>query len=76
LLASITMADDVGKQRLRPFLEAQINSGKIEGLQWLNHQKTKFRIPWWHGGKPDWKPDRGQIFKVHINLSTNDTHLV
>jgi len=58
------MAEDVSKQRLRPFLEAQINKGKIEGLFWLNEQKTKFRIPWYHGGKPDWKPYRGQIFKV------------
>jgi len=58
------MADDIGKQRLRPFLEAQINNGKIAGLCWMNNQKTKFRIPWWHGGKPEWNPECGQIFKV------------
>jgi len=58
------MSDDTGKQRLRPFLEAQINSGKIEGLRWLNDQRTKFRIPWFHGGKPDWSRERSQVFKV------------
>jgi len=61
---------DMGKQRLRPFLEAQINSGKIDGLRWLNESYTKFRIPWWHGGKPDWNPERGQIFKVRSNWYT------
>ena len=64
MLYSQVMTEDIGKQRLRPFLEAQINSGRIEGLRWLNDQKTKFRVPWWHGGKPDWNPERGQIFKV------------
>lgn len=53
-----------GKQRLRPWLEAQINSGEIPGLHWLNEDKTKFQIPWKHGGKQDWNPDSGRIFKV------------
>jgi len=65
-LSSQVMAEDMGKQRLRPFLEAQISGGRIEGLCWMNDQKTKFRIPWWHGGKPEWNPKHGQIFKVHI----------
>jgi len=60
------MMEDVSKQRLRPFLEAQINNGQIEGLRWINVQKTKFRIPWWHSGKPDWKVEHGQIFKVPV----------
>jgi len=66
-VVSQTMAEDMGKQRLRPFLEAQINGGRIQGLCWLNSEKTKFRIPWCHGGKPEWKPERGQIFKVIFN---------
>jgi len=64
-LSSQVMAEEMGKQRLRPFLEAQINNGRIDGLRWLNDEKTKFRIPWWHGGKPEWNPKHGQIFKVH-----------
>jgi len=60
-LFSVVMAEC---PRLRPFLKAQINSGRIEGLHWLNDQKTKFRLPWWHGGKPEWNPERCHIFKV------------
>lgn len=51
------------KQRLRPWLEAQISSGEIPGLCWVNDEKTKFKIPWKHGGKHDWIPDSGLIFK-------------
>jgi len=72
-LSSQVMADDMGKQRLRPFLEAQINNGRIEGLCWLNNQRTQFRIPWWHGGKPEWNPERSQIFKVPVlSVMAND----
>lgn len=63
------MGDDIGKQRLRPFLEAQINNGVIDGLRWMNAEKTKFRIPWWHGGTPQWNPERGQIFKVLVTMA-------
>jgi len=58
------MAENMGKQRLRPFLEALINGGKIQGLYWLNDEKTKFRIPWWNVAKPDQHPEHVQIFKV------------
>lgn len=55
-----------GKQRLRPWLEAQISGGEIPGLCWINDEKTKFKIPWKHGGKHDWIPDSGLIFKVRV----------
>jgi len=60
--------EDMGRQRLRPFLEAQINSGRISGLCWLDSSRTKFRIPWWHSGRPDWCAERSQIFKVWYGL--------
>ena len=50
------------KQRLRPWLEAQINGGLVPGLYWLDEDKTKFRISWKHSGKQDWCPKHGQIF--------------
>jgi hypothetical protein len=52
----------VSKKRLRPWLEALINSNQIEGLCWINSEKSKFRIPWWHAGRQDWQPERGRIF--------------
>lgn len=51
-----------GKQRLRPWLEDMISKGEIDGLRWMNSEKTKFRIPWKHGGKQDWSPENSRIF--------------
>ncbi|XP_013382669.1 interferon regulatory factor 6 isoform X2 [Lingula anatina] len=52
------------RQRLRPWLEAQINSGIIPGLHWLDEDHTLFRITWKHGGKPDWNEGDSLIFKL------------
>jgi len=61
-------SDCTSRQRLRPWLRAQISSGKIPGLCWLNAEQTKFRIPWKHTGKHDWNPAHSQIFTVRIRI--------
>ncbi|XP_013382679.2 interferon regulatory factor 8 [Lingula anatina] len=53
----------VNRQRLRPWLEAQINSGRVPGLRWLDRDHTIFRIPWKHGGKQGWREEDSLIFK-------------
>jgi len=64
--STMTESDCASRQRLRPWLIAQINSGHIPGLYWLNAEQTKFRIPWKHAGKQDWNPSYSQIFTVSI----------
>ena len=54
------------KCRLRPWLQAKIDSEEIPGLCWLNKEHTKFKIPWKHGGKQDWSPESGRIFMASI----------
>ena len=34
-----------------PWLEKQINSGKYEGVEWLDQDKQVFKIPWVHAKK-------------------------
>ena len=59
-------SESVRRQRLRPWLIAQINSGNVHGLSWLNAEKTKFKIPWPFMGNKDWDLSHGQIFKVRV----------
>ncbi|KAJ8303588.1 hypothetical protein KUTeg_019984 [Tegillarca granosa] len=58
------MSFDVSsRQRLRPWLEAKINSGQIQGLKWIDKEQHIFKVPWKHGGKHDWNEQDSQIFK-------------
>ncbi|XP_070574524.1 interferon regulatory factor 8-like isoform X3 [Ptychodera flava] len=53
------------RQRLRPWLINQIDSGAYRGLTWLNADKTEFKIPWKHAGKQDYdKEEDSKIFKA------------
>uniref|UniRef100_A0A674G8B2 IRF tryptophan pentad repeat domain-containing protein n=1 Tax=Taeniopygia guttata TaxID=59729 RepID=A0A674G8B2_TAEGU len=40
-----------GPRRLRPWLLAQLQSGRYPGLQWDDAARTALRIPWAHGGR-------------------------
>ncbi|XP_041453837.1 uncharacterized protein LOC121407014 isoform X2 [Lytechinus variegatus] len=54
-----------GRQRLRPFLISLIDSGNVKGLQWLDKEKTLFKIPWKHAGKQDYDPQEdSKIFML------------
>ncbi|XP_021375845.1 interferon regulatory factor 8-like isoform X2 [Mizuhopecten yessoensis] len=55
--------DTPSRQRLRPWLEAKINSNTIPGLKWLSSSQQIFRVPWKHGGKHDWHEEDSLIFK-------------
>jgi len=62
--ASGGASSNEGKQRLLPWIVAQIEGGQIEGLHWLNDEKTLFQIPWTHKGRQEWNEDSGRIFMV------------
>lgn len=49
------------RQRLRPWLEDMIDSGKVPGLSWTDPDKTKFKVLWKHAGKPDFDVDRDAV---------------
>ena len=50
------------RERLRPWLEACLDDGRVPGLMWLNREERIFRIPWKHAGKQDWKADDAAVF--------------
>ena len=52
------------RQRLRPWLIDQINSGKYPGLSWIDGGDMAFRISWKHFGKPGVDEERdAKIFR-------------
>ncbi|XP_061189557.1 interferon regulatory factor 8-like isoform X2 [Saccostrea echinata] len=51
------------RQRMRPWLEAKVEAGNIQGLEWLFREKKIFKVPWKHGGKHDWNEADSTIFK-------------
>ncbi|XP_041375705.1 interferon regulatory factor 5-like [Gigantopelta aegis] len=52
------------KQRLRPWLEEQLNSGLFPGVEWINKQEQTFKLPWKHGSKENWCESDCLIFKA------------
>ena len=49
---AVTSQPSQTRQRLRPWLIDQINSGKTPGLEWIDPEKMIFKIPWKHFGRP------------------------
>ncbi|KAJ8411147.1 hypothetical protein AAFF_G00171530 [Aldrovandia affinis] len=53
-----------GRNRLKPWPIAQVNSRKYRGLQWLGFHQKLFRIPWHHATCRQSTPEEGNtIFK-------------
>ncbi|XP_060729207.1 interferon regulatory factor 2a isoform X1 [Tachysurus vachellii] len=48
----------IDRQRMRPWIEEQINSGKIQGLIWVNKEEKIFQIPWIHAARHGWDLDK------------------
>lgn len=56
--------DRPGRVLLRPWLENMLESSTIEGLQWLDKEKTMFKVPWKHRSKKDWSTRHSSVFLV------------
>lgn len=53
------------RQRLRPWLEDKINSGKVPGLFWRDKDRKEFRVSWKHAGKPDFDCEKdAKLFQL------------
>ena len=52
------------RQRLKPWLWAQVESERFPGLVWVNKEERTFKMTWKHGRRSDWSEQDALIFKV------------
>ncbi|XP_036430762.1 interferon regulatory factor 2a isoform X1 [Colossoma macropomum] len=64
----------VDRQRMRPWLEEQINSAKIQGLQWVNKEEKIFQIPWMHAARHGWDLDKDAPLFMNWAVHTGKYH--
>ena len=52
------------RQRFTPWLEEQIESGEIDGLEWLDKDQGIFKVPWGRVDKPEFELEtHAELFK-------------
>lgn len=51
-------SDNERPQRMKDWLIEQINSSSYDGLQWVDEEKTIFRVPWIHAKKRGYNAER------------------
>ncbi|NXH11010.1 IRF3 factor, partial [Bucco capensis] len=47
-----------------PWLVSAINSGRYQGLCWMDSKRSIFRVPWKHNARKDVTSSDVEIFKV------------
>ncbi|KAF5925951.1 interferon regulatory factor 3 isoform X2 [Diceros bicornis minor] len=57
------------KPRILPWLVSQLDQGKLEGVAWLDENRTRFRIPWKHGLRQDAQQKDFGIFQAWAEAS-------
>ncbi|XP_054444701.1 interferon regulatory factor 3 [Pteronotus mesoamericanus] len=57
------------KPRILPWLVSQLDGGHLEGVAWLDHSRTRFRIPWKHGLRQDTQQEDFGIFQAWAEAS-------
>ena len=50
--------NDERPERMRDWIVRMVNSGRFHGLEWINPDKTIFRVPWIHAKKRGYCKDR------------------
>lgn len=48
----------VSRMRMRPWLENMIESKCINGMAWVDKEKTMFSVPWKHAARHGWEMDK------------------
>lgn len=50
--------NDERPERMRDWICRMVNSGRFHGLEWINNEKTVFRVPWIHAKKRGYCKER------------------